>query len=50
MSSPLSIADLEGSETASRFEGRDHGPTVSFFVTRHPPGTGDRVVQEWLEE
>ena len=34
----LSIDDLPGSETASRFEGRDHGSTVSCFVIHYPPG------------
>lgn len=29
---------LRLSETAHRFEGRDHGSPVSFFVTAHPPG------------
>jgi len=34
----LSLADLKVSETAARFEGRDHGAQMSFFVTDHPPG------------
>lgn len=34
----LSLSDLEVSETAARFEGRDHGAQMSFFVTDHPPG------------
>lgn len=36
----LSAGDLRSSERASRFEGRDHGSSVSFFWTRHPPGAG----------
>lgn len=34
----LALTDLAVSETAARFEGRDHGASVSFFVTNHPPG------------
>ena len=40
MARRLQIAALPGSDTASRFEGRDHGSPVSFFLTRHPPGAG----------
>jgi quercetin dioxygenase-like cupin family protein len=32
------LADLALSETAYRFEGRDHGSPISCFVTNHPPG------------
>jgi quercetin dioxygenase-like cupin family protein len=38
MATVISLDDLPGSETASRFDGRDHGATISFFVTSHPPG------------
>ncbi len=34
----LPLSDLQVSETAARFEGRDHGAQMSFFVTDHPPG------------
>ena len=34
----IPLADLQLSETAARFEGRDHGAQMSFFVTDHPPG------------
>ena len=34
----LSLSDMQLSETAARFEGRDHGASMSFFVTDHPPG------------
>jgi quercetin dioxygenase-like cupin family protein len=50
MSRPLSVADLPGSERASRFEGRDHGATVSFFLGRFPPGTGPRLHRHPYEE
>ena len=36
----ISFADVALNEHALRFEGRDHGADVSFFITRHPPGTG----------
>lgn len=36
----LSASDLRSSETAARFEGRDHGSSVSFFWSHHPPGIG----------
>jgi len=36
---PIALADLPG-ETASQFIGADHGASVSFFVTRTPPGRG----------
>jgi quercetin dioxygenase-like cupin family protein len=50
MSRLLSVADLPGSETASRFEGRDHDATVSFFLSRHPPGTGPGLHRHPYEE
>jgi quercetin dioxygenase-like cupin family protein len=50
MPTSLSIADLPGSEAASRFEGRDHGASVSFFVTRHPAGTGPGLHRHPYEE
>jgi quercetin dioxygenase-like cupin family protein len=34
----VALEDLALSETASRFEGRDHGSPISCFVTNHPPG------------
>jgi mannose-6-phosphate isomerase-like protein (cupin superfamily) len=36
----IPFADVALSEHALRFEGRDHAADVSFFVTRHAPGTG----------
>ena len=46
----LWVTDLPGTETASRFEGRDHGASVSFFLTRHPPGAGARLHRHPYEE
>ena len=40
MTGPLQINDLHGSERSRRFEGRDHGSTVSSFISRHAPGEG----------
>jgi quercetin dioxygenase-like cupin family protein len=37
MPEPLPLEQFRVSETALRFEGADHGSTVSFFVTDHPP-------------
>lgn len=34
----IPLSELSLSETAARFEGRDHGAQMSFFVTDHPPG------------
>jgi quercetin dioxygenase-like cupin family protein len=34
----IPLSELSLSETAARFEGRDHGVPTSFFVTNHPPG------------
>ena len=46
----LPIGDLPSSETASRFEGRDHGSSVSFFLSRHPPGAGVSLHRHPYEE
>jgi quercetin dioxygenase-like cupin family protein len=46
----LSVADLPGSETAFRFEGRDYDATVSFFISRHPPGAGPSLHRHPYEE
>ena len=35
----LSVGELAGNR-ASRFEGRDHGSSVSLFLGDFPPGTG----------
>lgn len=40
MANVIPFGDLPGSETATRFEGRDHGSAVSVFITSHPRGTG----------
>jgi quercetin dioxygenase-like cupin family protein len=40
MTPPLQFTDLQGSERARRFDGRDHGSTVSGFINMHAPGEG----------
>ena len=40
MTRTVRVDELRSSETACRFEGRDHGSPVSFFVTNHPAGRG----------
>lgn len=46
----LRFEDLPGSERASRFEGREHGATVSFFLSRHAPGEGPKLHRHPYEE
>jgi quercetin dioxygenase-like cupin family protein len=46
----ISVEDLRSSETASRFEGGRFGSTVSFFLTRHPPGSGVALHRHPYEE
>ena len=36
----IPLADLQESQRAAVFVGRDHGARVSFFVTSHRPGEG----------
>jgi quercetin dioxygenase-like cupin family protein len=37
-------------ERAARFEGRDHGASVSFFLVRFPPGGGPRLHRHPYDE
>jgi quercetin dioxygenase-like cupin family protein len=46
----LQFEDLPGSERSRRFEGRDHGATVSFFISRHAPGEGPPLHRHPYEE
>ena len=46
----LTVDDLPGSERASKFEGRDYGSTVSFFLSRHGPGEGPGLHRHPYEE
>lgn len=49
MPTPVSVADLPGNLVA-RFEGRDHGSNVSFFLGRFPRGTGPVLHRHPYEE
>ncbi len=46
----VDIETLRLSERAARFEGRDHGSSISCFVTRHPKGSGAQLHVHPYEE
>ena len=46
----LSFDDLGGRGPIRRFEGRDHGAQVSFFVAQTPAGVGPRLHRHPYEE
>lgn len=46
----VSIADLPGTKRSARFEGGEHGATVSFFVGRYPPGFAPPLHRHPYEE
>jgi quercetin dioxygenase-like cupin family protein len=50
MHNKIQLTDLPGSERARRFDGRDHGSTVSCFVSRHAPGEGPNLHRHPYEE
>jgi quercetin dioxygenase-like cupin family protein len=50
MPTPFPFTDLPGSERARRFEGKDHGAQVSFFLSRHAPGEGPGLHRHPYEE
>ena len=41
---------LPGGENASRFDGHEHGASVSFFLSRNPPGSGPDLHRHPYEE
>jgi len=47
---PIRIADLPSAPIAARFEGRDYGAGVSFFVARFDPGAGPGLHRHPYEE
>jgi quercetin dioxygenase-like cupin family protein len=49
MATPIAITDLPGN-LVGRFEGRDHGSSVSFFVGEFPPGTGPSLHRHPYDE
>jgi quercetin dioxygenase-like cupin family protein len=50
MPEPVPFTALPGSERARRFEGKDHGANVSFFLSTHAPGEGPRLHRHPYEE
>ena len=46
---PIPISDLPGDLTG-RFEGREHGSSVSFYVGSFPDGTGPRLHRHPYDE
>jgi hypothetical protein len=40
----ISVDLLPGGEDASRFDGHEHGASVSFFISRNPPGSGPAFI------
>ena len=46
----ISVDLLPGGESASRFDGHEHGASVSFFVSRNPPGSGPGLHRHPYEE
>ena len=50
MPEPLPFTDLPGSDRARRFEGKDHGANVSFFISTHAPGEGPVLHRHPYEE
>ena len=46
----IDIDRLPGGENASRFDGHEHGASVSFFISRNPPGSGPDLHRHPYEE
>lgn len=46
----IEVERLPGSDTASRFDGHEHGAGVSFFLSRNAPGTGPDLHRHPYEE
>ena len=44
------VSDLKGGESATLFEGRDHGSTVSCFLIHNSPGEGPGLHRHPYEE
>jgi quercetin dioxygenase-like cupin family protein len=45
----IEVSDLPGN-LIGRFEGRDHGSSVSFFIGTFPPGTGPGLHRHTYDE
>ena len=50
MTEPIKFEDLPGSDRARKFEGKNHGAGVSFFLSRHAPGEGPDLHRHPYEE
>jgi mannose-6-phosphate isomerase-like protein (cupin superfamily) len=50
MTDPIPFQDLPGSERARKFEGKNHGAGVSFFLSNHAPGEGPDLHRHPYEE
>ena len=51
MPEPIEFDDLPGNPARARkFEGKDHGATVSFFLSQHQPGEGPDLHRHPYEE
>jgi mannose-6-phosphate isomerase-like protein (cupin superfamily) len=46
----ISVDLLPGGENASRFDGHEHGASVSFFISHNPPGSGPDLHRHPYEE
>jgi mannose-6-phosphate isomerase-like protein (cupin superfamily) len=46
----INIDELPGGEDASRFDGHQHGSSVSFFLTHNRPGTGPSLHRHPYDE
>src|SRR5918998_558555 len=46
----IEVERLPGGENASRFDGHEHGASVSFFISRNRPGTGPDLHRHPYEE
>ena len=47
---PIPFDDIPGSERAKKFEGKDHGASMSFYISRHAPGEGPPLHRHPYEE
>ena len=46
----IPFEDIPGGERARKFEGREHGSSVSFFLSHHAPGEGPNLHRHPYEE
>jgi quercetin dioxygenase-like cupin family protein len=47
---PIPFDDIPGSARARKFQGKDHGVSMSFFISRHAPGEGPVLHRHPYEE